>query len=152
MTTPMTKDEVLAVLDDVANGIHSPNEGDVTLAHHTLADFIRARATIAAWNVGAGDVVAWVSADTLTKLGKNAVAASLYGYKPWPRNNKRNHVALYTHPTPSPDTVGRLVRAAAPFATFNSSEPTITVRTPDVTELRAALSQLAQQGGESKDG
>ena len=33
----------------------------------------------------------------------------------------------------------RLVEAAQPFATFNSSEPTITVRTPNVARLRAML-------------
>lgn len=35
--------------------------------------------------------------------------------------------------------VAELIEAASAFATFNSSEPTITVRTPDVTRLRAAL-------------
>ncbi|HZF98658.1 MAG TPA: hypothetical protein VEY92_10550 [Pseudoxanthomonas sp.] len=33
----------------------------------------------------------------------------------------------------------RLIEAAQPFAMFNSSEPTITVRTPDVARLRAML-------------
>lgn len=35
-----------------------------------------------------------------------------------------------------------LIDAVQPFATFNGSEPTITVRTPDITRLRAALARF----------
>lgn len=35
--------------------------------------------------------------------------------------------------------IAELIEAATPFAALNSSEPTITVQTPDVTHLRIAL-------------
>jgi hypothetical protein len=37
--------------------------------------------------------------------------------------------------------VAELIEAVQPFATFNASDPTITVRTPDITRLRAALTR-----------
>jgi len=52
------------------------------------------------------------------------------------------------------EDVARLVKAAGPFATFNSSEPTITIRAPtqDIRRLRHALAPFAAlkaTGGES---
>jgi hypothetical protein len=40
--------------------------------------------------------------------------------------------------------LAELIDAATPFATFNSSEPTITVRTSDIARLRTALAHFGR--------
>ena len=146
MTTPMTKAKVMAVLDRVA--LDAERVGIEGLPQ-TLRE---ARATIAAWNVSPdGDVgkpAVWVSADTFNKIGKSAVAANLYGYKPWPRNNKRNHIPLYTNPAPSPD--GDVVDLARRMLAVQWRTNDNALYGDLCRIVRAGDAQLAQQGGESK--
>ena len=122
MTTPMTKDEVLAVLERDAADAHSyrlsrrvPGVDDAVMKRQH--ESIEARATIAAWNVSpSADVVGWPKG----VLNRDDTLRLLREHNAWRRGE------------PGEQTDARLLGLALDAAI-------------------AALSQLAQQGGESKE-